>query len=195
MVAQDGAKRNQQIQGQTITMKFNYSIGAADFLEYFLYMVSKSAVISRKRSIAKYSFSFIYIAFGIYFAAFGQAVMGLIFLLLGICWFIFYPKLNRKSLERFYAKYTQENFASKINQTMEMTINSDSIVVNDIHSENKIPLSEFETLIETKTCFFLRQKTGNAFIIPKSQIDVIQFQAGISKLNLAVSDETNWQWK
>ncbi len=45
-------------------MKLNYTITAADFLEY-LYIVSTSAVISGRRNIAKYSFSFIYAFFGI----------------------------------------------------------------------------------------------------------------------------------
>jgi len=176
-------------------MKFNYVINAADFLEYYLYMVSKSPAISRKRNIVKYSFSGIYMFFAIYFFYSGMVGMGYFFMLLANLWFFFYPKLNLKALERYYAKYTQENFGHQMDRPTEMTIQPDLILINDGKIASEIQVSDFEILIEIKNSFFLREKSGNTFIIPKNLIDTESFVSEISKTQIPLKNETNWLWK
>lgn len=176
-------------------MTFNYVLTAADFLEYYLYMVSKSAAISRKRNIAKYSFSVVYTVFGLYFLYSEMLGMGILFMTLANLWFFFYPKLNRKSLERYYAKYTQENFGHQMNRSTRMEFLTDSVFITDGEIENNVAVSQIEKTIETPNHFFLREKSGNTFIIPKNQVDATQFVSQINNLTVFIENQTNWKWK
>lgn len=98
-------------------------------------------------------------------------------------------------MQRFYAKYIAENYQNRFNKTTTISLGKNFVFVDDSSSENKIPVSEFEKLIEISDCFFLKLKTANAFIIPKKQIDAAQLKSGIATLNISITEETNWKWQ
>ena len=98
-------------------------------------------------------------------------------------------------MRRFYGKYIRENYSNKLNKTIEIIIEKDFIFVNDSTSESKIPVSEFEKLIEIGDAFFLRLKSGTSYIIPKSAVDAVAFKSEISRLHIPITEETNWKWQ
>jgi len=167
-------------------MKFIYIISSDNFLEYYLYMVSESRTIKRKRNILQYSFSVIYLLFGIYFFTFEKYQAGIIFTGLCIGWYILYPKLNKKSLQRFYSNYLDKNYRDRMDTKTVMTIDPESILIIDGHSQNELTIPELEKAIETVNCFFLKLKSGTSFIIPKDQIDNLLFREEIEKLGIEI---------
>lgn len=82
-----------------------------------------------------------------------------------------------------------------MNRTTEMIIDFNFISINDGKIKNQVPTVGIEKIIETINHFFLREKSGNTFIIPKNQIHRATFVKAISNLNILVEYETKWRWK
>jgi len=174
-------------------MEFTYTIRADNFLEYYLFMVSESKTITRKRNIAKYSFSVIYLLFGIYFFSFSKYLLGIAFIAISIAWYYFYPLLNKRSLKRFYVNHLAQNYKQKMDSQTILNVGTTSIIIVDANSENQIDISELDKIIETALSFFIKLKSGTSFIVPKDQIDILLFREQINALQIAIQDSTNWQ--
>jgi hypothetical protein len=178
-----------------IHMKINYKLKLSDFLEYQLYASSKSEL--QKKTIKKTQIivPIIYVILGGYIFISLNRVIGIIIILLGLLWYIFYPKYAKRRNKKHFEKHIIENYSNRVDKLIELEFTPEFMFEKELTSESKIMVQEFDKLIELKNHFFVQLKSKLAFVIPKHAIsDEITFKKKISEYNVDYVNELNWKW-
>ena len=176
-------------------MTVTFRITAEDFTTYYLYVASRSKVVTAKRNLRRYGFSLLFLALSAWFYLDENLPIAIGLSVLAVLWFIFYPRFSKASQKRFYERYIAENYKNRINRQTEFTTSPGFISIIDGKTHSKIHVSEFEKLIGIEPLFFLTLKSGTAYIIPKNQVDLNAFKAEIGAIGIPVFEENHWQWQ
>lgn len=178
-------------------MKINYKLTYQDFLEYQLYSSSKSELHRKKRFRSRIIIPILYIILGIYFANKDEGyLIGILFTVLGILWYVFYPLYSKWTYRRYIKKFVEENYKNRINKEVELDFDVSSVSAKDYTSESKINENEIKELIETRDHFFIKLDTDVSLIIPKHAIEnKEEFKKRILDFGAVYVDELKWEWK
>ena len=177
-------------------MNITFSLTVDDFLQYQLYVSSKSAQIKRHRRNARLAVPMLYLILSAYIIYNGSTQMGILFLLFGVAWYFLHPIYAKWRYNRYYRKYITQNYNNRIGCEAEITLDGDHIFSKDESGEGKISISAIESLIELPDHFFIQLNTGMSFIIPKKAIDKLdKFRDEFKNLDIPYVDETNWVMK
>lgn len=178
-------------------MEIRFKLSKQDYLTHQLFLISESKSINYKRKAIQWFFSLVYIGVGILFITKDTGVVwqGLVFLLLGLVWFVFYPILSKKRYRANCIKFIENSFKDILGQTIALKINKEGIKSSNGESETKVSLEEADQLIELKELFLLTLKSGLTLIIPKSAVeDVTKTVQYCSSLGFVHSDKVGWVW-
>ncbi|MEP1488546.1 MAG: hypothetical protein ABJK28_08965 [Algibacter sp.] len=178
-------------------IKLKYSLTNEDFLEHQLYIASKSKNVIKKRKRTRVIIPLIYLVIALsYFFSKGNYTVSLIFISISIIWYLFYPIRSKKLHIKHYQNHINENYKNRIHVESEIEITNDYIFGKEKTNESKTSIEEVESLIELKTRFFLKLKTGLSLIIPKVVIgDISNFKNKFIELNINIIDESDWEFK
>lgn len=178
-------------------MKIEYTLTEEDFLEYQLYITSKSESIRKKRLIAKFAVPILYVLISIFFYFYDNNKNAiLICIFLGALWLLIYPFYSKYRYKRFYLNHIKKNYTNKLDHIDALKLgNNTYFYIKEQGKEGKIKTSEAEKLIELKNHFFLQMKKGGAIIIPKNYVlNMESFKKIIADLNITYTNETDWKW-
>ena len=181
-------------------MSFTYSLDQNDFLQYQLFLASKTDRIKKQRIKSWLIVTGCMLLLSFMFHQSNNQFLFYYFLIFGILTFIFYPFYQRQKYKKHYARFIAENYKNKFGQTANLKFTEFAIEANDISGETKINLTELENVTETADYFYPKLKGGTGFIIPKSKIaDVDHLRTELSnlcgKLNISFVQDLNWRWK
>lgn len=178
-------------------MNINYQLKNSDFLEYQLYTSSKSKIHKKKRFRSRIIIPILYLLLGLLFANKNEGyIIGIALAGLGILWFAFYPMYSKWSYKKHFQKHVEENYKNRINKTVEIDFDENSLKVKDFTSESRINGTELKELIETKNHFFIKLTTDLSLIVPKHSIEnKMDFKKRVTELGAEYIDELNWEWK
>ena len=178
-------------------MTINYQLTNSDFLEYQLYISSKSELHKKRRFRSRIIIPILYLALGIFFAnQSGKFGIGIAFAVFGILWFTFYPLYSKWRYKNHFKKHVEENYKNRINKPVEIDFDENSVNTKDFTSESRINGTELKELIETKDHFFLKLTTDLSLIVPKHSIEnQTEFKKRVTELGAEYVDELNWKWK
>ncbi len=169
-----------------------------DFLTYLLYSASKN-----KRSRANRRRSWLIIS-GIFFlSAFlfreADGFFTWYFLSAGVISLIFYPLYQRYAYKRHYRKFLLDKLNYRIGKECVIDFQQDIIETKDVTGESKINASELSEINEIGAHYFVRLKTGDALVIPKSAVDGNSFVEDLLAIfqnpEIEVTRELDWRWK
>ncbi len=181
-------------------MTFQYNIDETDFLTFQLYTASKSKNIKKRRLKNKIIVPIFYLAIGLFFFYLNNLLIAILFTLFAFAWYLLYPKWEKHFYVRHYKKFIQENYKERLGRLVAIEFNNESIIAKDNGSESKIILTELEAFNEIPQAIYVKIKTGQSFIIPKSKIFKIdeirlEIKTLASKLEIPYNDENDWEWK
>ncbi|TNE29220.1 MAG: hypothetical protein EP346_06605 [Bacteroidetes bacterium] len=178
-------------------MTINYQLTTSDFLEYQLYFSSKSELHKKKRFQSRIIVPIIYVFLGLFVARMeGYIRVGIVFTIIGIIWFAFYPLYSKWRYKRHFQKHVEENFKNRINQPIELEADESSLKAKDLISETTINGTELKELIETQKHFFIKLTNDSSLIVPKKSIEnETEFIQSITDLGAEYINELNWKWK
>ena len=181
-------------------MTIDFSIDEKDFLTNQLYMASKSDRIRKKRKRNRIILPLIYVAFGILFLFTDKLPLTIIFLIIGLLWYIVYPIYEKRYYIKHYQGFIKDNYKERIGKTSSLEINDDFIIGKDSGSESKILTKELEEINEIPTTIFVKLKTGQSLILPKNKIKnidllIIRLKQLASSLNIPYNLDEKWEWK
>ena len=181
-------------------MTIDFSIDEKDFLTNQLYMASKSDRIRKKRKRNRIILPLIYVAFGILFLFTDKLPLTIIFLIIGLLWYIVYPIYEKRHYIKHYQGFIKDNYKERIGKTSSLEINDDFIIGKDSGSESKILTKELEEINEIPTTIFVKLKTGQSLILPKNKIKnidllIIRLKQLASSLNIPYNLDEKWEWK
>ena len=177
-------------------MTIRYELENSDFLAYQLYAASVSEQHKKQRLRSRIIIPIIYMIFGGYLAYNNRdLISGIVFLIMGLLWFIGHPRYARWRYKRHFRKHIEATHKNRVNQPIEIDFNTDHIHAKDITAVSTIKGSELKALIETAQHFFIKLTSDMAFIVPKSAIDNHSlFKHKILQFGAEYVDERHWKW-
>ncbi len=178
-------------------MKIELTLKPSDFLTFQLYSSSKSKLQQKNRNKSKYSVSIIYALLGLFLFLSGKQILALIFLIIAVLWYLIFPQYIKWRYKKYFEKHINENFKERVNRTsiLDFDNTKQMLIIIEPGLEEKINFSEFKSLIEISTHFFIKLKNGSTLIIPKQFISKpAVFKKIFSDLGVVYENEVNWKW-
>lgn len=179
-------------------MVIKLALSSSDYLTYQLYTASKSKRVksNRRKSWLVVSAAFFVLGVIFYdnikFYSFWFGGFGVISL-------IFYPVYARYYYKKHYEKSVLEHYGNKVGKESIIDFQPDYIMSKDVVGESKIYTIEVCEINEIGTHYFVKIKTGESLIVPKS---IVHDDAFIGKLMeifnnpaIKINKELDWKWR
>lgn len=178
-------------------MILNYKLTAEDYLQYQLFISSRTEIHNKRRFRSRIIFPILYSILGlILFLVKKDISVFIILLIISLIWYVFNPIYTRWKYKRHFQKHIDANYQKRINRDLETKFVKNTLWLTDNGSVSKIKKSEFKVLIDTQNHFFLKLDTGTAVIIPKRSVENNQeFISLVTKLGVDYKNELDWKWK
>ncbi|MEO3404340.1 hypothetical protein AAFN85_10580 [Mucilaginibacter sp. CAU 1740] len=171
---------------------------ASDYLTYQLYTASKSERIKRNRYRSWLILSGCFLILGLMFYN-SIKFYSFYFLGAGVISLMFYPFYQRYHYKKHYNKFILDSYKNKIGKEAMIDFQPDYIFSNDTTGEGKIYTSEVCEINEIGTHYFIKAKTGESLILPKSTINDDHFVQKLELIfnnpSIIINREPDWKWK
>ncbi|HET8572481.1 MAG TPA: hypothetical protein VFL76_01305 [Edaphocola sp.] len=152
-------------------MIINFHLDKEDFLRYQLYMVVQMPRIRKSRRRKRWTFPVIFALFGLIFLTIHKSYLAFTAWFLALLWFSFYPILNRKKYQKFYADFVEEHYGNRFGKDISIDFREDKIIGRDNGLELKIRFKELEEIIELPTLLLLKINPQQHIIIAKNKLE------------------------
>jgi hypothetical protein len=181
-------------------MTLNYPLTENDFLQYQLFIASKSDRIKKQRLKTWLIYSAALLLLSLMFYQSGNKIMTYYFLILGLILLCFFPIYQKQYYKSYYEKFIRDTYKNRFGQTATVSVNESFIETSDITGESKINLTEIENTTETGDYFYMKMRSGGHLIIPKFKLtdsDNVrqELRKLCSKLSVDFIDDLHWKWK
>lgn len=181
-------------------MKIDYHLDEDDFLTHQLFIASRSPRIQSKRKRSRISVPIVYSIIGILFLFQEQFGLTVVFGLLGLLWYVFYPKWDKNRFVKHYQKFIEETYKERLGVGVSLEIGNEYMWARDKANESKIAISELTEICEISSTIYLLLRSGQTLILPKNKIkDLDSLTKTLRELadRLAISYTVNhhWSWR
>lgn len=180
-------------------MKLEFTLSEADYVDFNLYVASKTESIRKRRQLTKWIIPVIYLLIAAYFLYKGYQLGAYIFLAIAVMWVFSYPGYEAKKYIKHFKKHIQLNLSKSLDKLVTMEFLDDHIFSIDGMKETKVRYEELTEIIETGKAFYLMIDVGHGFIIPKSKVDTQSvgdyFYKLSEDLQITYIEDLNWSWK
>jgi hypothetical protein len=169
-----------------------------DYLTYLLYSASRSKRSRANRRRSWLVITGIFLVAGFFFNGkdsfysyyfFGAAALNL----------FLYPLYQRYAYKKHYRKFVAEKLAYRAGKECIIDFGSDIIETKDLTGESKFNVSEVAEIIEISTHYFVKLKSDDGLIIPKTAVDNPDFGeellAIFDRPEIVLIRELDWKWK
>ena len=180
-------------------MTISYQLQEEDYLNYQLFVASRSERIVKKRKRNRLLVPVLYVLLGVAFASQASWALAGTFVILGVLWFFLYPLWERNMYVKHYRNFIQEHYKQSRDKTLKLELNREYFWTSDGENESKIQCKEILDMWETGNQIFIRIQGGQAFILPKKSIPeletLIVFLKDLAlKLEVKYEVDLNWKW-
>ncbi len=181
-------------------MTITYSLSENDFLTHQLYGASMSERIMKKRRRTRLIAPLAYVLIGLFYLIVSRQAAAIFLFVTAILWYLIYPLWERRRYVRHYQAYIRENFRDRIGKPLKLTIGEEDLFAEEGDIESKMPLSELGSMIEISEAIYLKLKTGEAIVLPKSQMENLgalkeKLKSLAAKLDIPYVLNDEWQWR
>lgn len=178
-----------------IPLKYEYTLQEQDYLDFQLFIASKSERISNKR---RNGWIWLTIGSSILAAIFyliEKLPMTIYFGLAAVLILLFFPRYFKWRYKSHYKKHIREHYKKKFNEFITIEIYPDFILTKDKIGESKIISDQIEIVHETLKNFFVKVSTGDSFIIAKDGDRSSQLlRDKFNEMGIPLSNEQDWKW-
>ncbi|MBE0655227.1 MAG: YcxB family protein [Bacteroidales bacterium] len=181
-------------------IRLEYQLVREDHVTFQLYIASKSERIKKKRRRTKFRLPLAYLLFAVIIYFVGEISLSLIFLLIGILWFLIYPKYEKRMYEKHYQSFVEENFKTESDPEVVIELTEEKINATDKSGNSSIKIDAITAVDEIKDYFFIKLSPGQGLILPKSKIEnMIEFENWLNrvleKYQIPKNIDLDWKWK
>jgi hypothetical protein len=129
-------------------MKFSFPYREEELTEFQLYLASKSPTVKKARNRNRLLLSIVYVAIGI-MGMFRENnhLFALVFIALGILWYVLYPLWAGKFYARHFKKFVKNNYATRFGKEVVLDFTEDEVVI------------EYGVCRDGRNSFFIFDKT------------------------------------
>lgn len=181
-------------------MTFTYPLSQNDFLQYHLFVASKTVRIKKKRRRSWLTVTAVMALLGLLFYQSNNTFLACYFFIFGAFSLLFYPLYQRIQYRNHYNKFVEDAYRNRIGRPVTLKLTDTAVETRDSGSASSINLSEIENITETGNYFYLKLKTGEYLILPKKAADDInsladELKQRCSRLQIQYIEEQNWKWR
>lgn len=103
-------------------------------------------------------------------------------------------------IKKHYDKYIADAYKNKFGQTLHMTFTDSTIESHDASGSGTLNYSGLEVFSETAGYFYLKLRSGETLIIPKSGVeDAAQLRTLLKdvshRMKIEFVEDLNWKWR
>ncbi|MBF8455977.1 YcxB family protein [Kaistella sp. G5-32] len=179
-------------------MIIDYSLTKEDFLHYLLYAESKNKKLPK---VIRQTYIWISVAFVIFVLnIYNRNKFALWFFIPAFLIFVIsFPFLLKWLTKSHYKKFIEENFKERIGLNTSIEFHSDQLIIKNSVGESRFNFDSFVEINEVANYYFLKLKTLESVIIPKSSIqNIVDFKIFVEKLkakyDIAENVELDWKF-
>lgn len=181
-----------------LSLKFNYA--EQEFIDYQLYIVSKSPIIQKKSRRNRWLVSLIYLGIGAFGGFTGNMNQLWIFGALAIVWYVVYPIWSSRFHKKQYTRFIKTQNKNRIGSEVKIEINNTDFKIEEAGQFATISLRDFSEIAELKNLLLVRLKSDMVIILQKQcsipKDTLIDYMKSIAvKLSIPYVDDTHWTWK
>ncbi|WP_088656258.1 YcxB family protein [Geofilum rhodophaeum] len=181
-------------------MRIEYLLNKVDFLEYQLFAASNSEIIIKNRKNSRIRLPIVYFILGLLLFLFADLIFALVFIGLGVAWYILHPYFMKKRYQRHFANHVEENYHNRFGKVVSLDFEEEFIIVKDFLGESKLRIKEITEINETKSYIFIKLSSGESLIIPKNSISNLNELNRIltkiaSDFDIIQNICLDWEWK
>lgn len=181
-------------------MILTYSLEEKDYLNHQLYFASKSERINKKRQRSRMVIPIAYLVLSLLFFANDNIIGGILFILIGLVWYVAYPKYLGKKYIKHFTAHINENLKEQFGIPVTMELSDEQIIAKDKSSESKVATTEVKAIAEIPSNIFISLKGGQHYILPNdNRIDLVNVKAALkaltAHLQIAYTVDDKWEWK
>lgn len=181
-------------------IRLKYRLETEDHVAFQLYVASCSKRIKRKRKMVKIGAPIAYLILAA-IAFFVEVIgLGIIFALLAILWYFFYPKYEKKRYEKHYRSFVEENLKADSNPEVVIELTDTYISLTNKNGYSSMKIEAIKEIDEISKYFFIRFNSGQGLVLPKSIIgNMNEFEKWlnliIEKHKIKRNINLEWKWK
>lgn len=182
-------------------MKFSFHYSEPELTEFQLYLASKSPTVKKARNRNRLLLSVVYVAIGI-MGLFRENNywFSLVFLVLGIIWYLVYPLWGSKFYAKHFTKFVKRNYTNRFGKEVSLDFGEDEVVIEEGGSQASFPYAEFAEMADIPSSFLIKLSTDMVIIIQKNatipEQDIAAFLRQLSdRLGIPFTVDTGWKWK
>lgn len=179
-------------------MTLQYTLYEKDYREFHLYLLSTSKAIKKRRWRSTFIIAAGLFVLGLLTLADNKA-QAYAFWITGTVVLLIYPLYLRHLQKRRFTKLAANAYKDRMGVTSGVVFSRDAVFISSTLSEQKIFLSALEGVDETGNYFYVRFKSGEIIIIPKSEVDTdavkSYLQQATQKSNVLYHSNLSWKEK
>lgn len=169
-----------------------------DVLINQLYRASVTKSIIKRRRFYRILVPILYLLLSTIQFLSGDIDVPIIFIIIAIIWFLFYPRYSKRRYRKYYINWIKENSSGVLDREVTIGLNEEKLTISDEMKETTMLLEEVNSIVEIKNHFLLGLLSGGYIIIPKIDIegDVTTLIEQLSHVrSLEIKKSLDWQWK
>lgn len=169
-------------------------------LEYQLYIAGQSPIISKTRKRNRWLLALIYITIGVFGIFRGDLMFTILFIIIGILWYLFYPKWGGRFYKKQFSKFIKANYRNRLGKNVTLDFKDDEVVITEADQSATFLYDEFDSIVEIPLSFLIKLKSEVIMIIDKNATipssDIAAFLKDLAeRYQISYQDDTNWAWK
>lgn len=182
-----------------MTVNLKYALEKEDYVMFQLLVASTSDRIKKKRKRSRIIIPIIYLAFAAFGGYTGDTTMSIVFLVLSLIWFLFYPKYEAWKYKKHYNSFVDENFKSHYGLETKTQLGETEIYSENSKGNTTVKVEDITEIIETEQYLFVRLGVGMGLIFPKEKIQNLQelenwISTTSDQLGIPNQVNLNWSW-
>lgn len=158
-------------------MKLTYNLETKDYVDFNLYHIQYTDKIKNKLKIQRITGAVLFVSVGVvmaYFANKYQVILLAVMTLLGVFWFLNFPKLAisrvRKSTEKALSKAQLTNLFDELT----LIFSDKGILEKNLQGEHLIRWDEVQSVVYSLEYIYFLLKDETAMIVPKRTFELGQ---------------------
>lgn len=180
-------------------MKYTYTVGEQNFLNFQLYHISQTDGYKSKLRRQPLFIMLLNIALSAYFFAEKNYIVGSIFIVIGILWFILYPNRIRRMYHAKFENEIQSKYANQFGHTAQLEISDEYLKTTDKGGSSEKRYSEILRIIHLPEETLVIFKNKQTFILPKATTEnytqmVADLNEKANRKAIKILELPNWKW-
>lgn len=180
-------------------MKYTYSVGEKDFLNFQLYQLSKSESFTSKLNKQRFVVALISLALAIYFFVDKHFFLVVGFILIGLVWYFVYPIRTKRIYKNRFESEIKEKFQAHFNVPATFEILENSLKTSDKQGVSEKKFQDIKEIAFTESATYITFRNNQAFILSKELTEkydemVTELKSKAETNNLLTTNDLDWKW-